>query len=256
MLTLLIATTLAFTSPQDASPPTEERIELAVDELEAAFRTRDDVKKLEAINAHKDVDAKEVVEVFARALRDSSLEVRKSAVDALRWLKHPESLNELHKQLKRRRKSEEDKELLPSLVKAIGEHHDPKSIKLLASNAFEYKGGEALRARILALGNIRSKESVTAVMKLMHAAKRETIQNHMKQFRLSLMVLTATDHGESQDRWTEWWNKNKQKFEIAKKAPKLPPKEEALWNRYWGYEYEIVRGKRRRKRGSDPEKSR
>lgn len=256
MLTLLLTATLAIASPQDPAPPTEKRIELAVDELETAFRTKDEAKKLAAIDAHKEIEAEEVAEFFAQAIKDKSVEVQKSALDALRWMKHPESLTQLHKMLKRKHPISKDKELSPLLLRAIGQHRDPKSIKLLSSNVFDDQSRDAIRARILGLGNIRSKDSVVALMKLMHVAKREDVQSVMREFRIALMVLTATDKGTSQDLWNEWWNKNKKRFKVAEKAPKLPPEEDRAWKRYWGYEYEMARDKRRRERGSDPEEKR
>ena len=69
------------------------------------------------------------------------------------------------------------------------------------------------------------------------------------------MVLTAEDHGRSQDHWNKWWNKNKKTFKVSPKAPRLPKDEDIFWKQYWGYEYELSRDKRRKKRGTDPEKN-
>ncbi len=256
MLTLLAIATLTLAPPQDPAPPTEKQIELAVDELETALRGKDEAKKLAAIDAHKDVDAKAVAKVLGRAVKDKSVEVRKSAIEALRWMEHPESLGQLHSMLKSKRSPARGEETLALLIKAIGQHADPSSIDLLSNKVFEGATRDVVRARILGLGNIRSKESVQALMQLMNVARREHVQAYMTHFRLALMVLTETDQGTSQNLWTKWWNKNKKSFKVAEKAPKLPPEEDRYWKTYWGYEYEMARDKRRRKRGSDPEKGR
>ncbi len=255
MLTLLVAATLALAPAQDITPPTEERVELAVNELEAAFKSKDEEKKLQAIEAHKDVEAKDVAELLGRAVKDDSDKVKESALGALRWMLHPESLDQLHSLLKRDRTLVKNEALYTLLLKAIGQHRNPKSIPYLTSNEIDSKVPGPTQARILGLGNIRSKDSVAALIRMMHTANRSDIQNFMPRFRLSLMLLTSTDQGLSQDEWTSWWNKNKRTLEVAKEAPKLPPDEDVYWKSYWGYEYELARDKRRRKRGTDPDKS-
>ena len=100
---------------------------------------------------------------------------------------------------------------------------------------------------------IRHKESVEAVFGMMQKAGPLKVQGAMKEFRLSLMVLTGQDQGESRDLWVRWWQDNKKTFEIPKKPPRLPAPLQKQWDYYWGLYHVEGRKKERTDRGDDPE---
>ena len=253
MLALALVTILALPPQQEEPGPTPERVELALESLKEAKRAKDANAKIQIIAAHGEIAASKVAKVLATFLRDKDDKVKRRTLEALRWNEDPEALAQLHQRLEKGT-FDKHEELLPLLLKAIGQHADESSIPLMSSNAFMTKNRAAVRARILSLGHIRSKASVDALVQLMHSAKREHVQSYMLEIRLSLMILTEQDHGRSQDFWIKWWNKNKKKFKVAEKPPKLPANEDRAWKTYWGYEYEIARDKRRRDRGSDSKK--
>jgi hypothetical protein len=107
----------------------------------------------------------------------------------------------------------------------------------------------------MGMGNIRGKESVDALIKMMslgsmnRGAKRR-YAGFSDDFRLSLIVLTGTDHGTNPELWERWWRKNKKGFEPSAKPTPLPKSLRYRWDRYWGGGQDYTREVRREDRGN------
>ena len=233
--------------------PDRKAVATAVAAIKEGMRSKEISERLAVLAEHGELPAKEVCVVVAKAVKDKDETVRQRAVDALRFNQHDEALSQLHKFAKRDKSVRKDEDLLTLVIKGIGHHADVDSIPVLTDDVFTHKTTPPIRARIYSLGKIRSTKSVQALINLMNTTQRQRVQNHMRDFRLALMVLTARDEGTSQDHWIRWWNKNKKTFKVAEKEPVLPDKENRKWKGYWGIEYEVVRDKRRKDRGGDPE---
>jgi hypothetical protein len=256
LLTALLTFAPAAQTPPTTPPPDPAAVKAAVAELTQAFAKGKSPERIEAITKNSKVVDAAVVKCIVKGLSDDDMKVQGAAIDALRYMQHPDAFTALQDLLKRdktEKKIEKDVELYTKLIKAIGQHGNKASVPLLAENVFgstEYKVAEA---RVLALGNIRAKESVEELIGMMRTAGREKVQPYMQTFRMSLMVLTGVDQGASQDSWTTWWNEHKGDFKVPAAAPPLPKEMQMRWDYFWGNGLTYERNKKRGDRGDDPE---
>lgn len=218
--------------------PDPEEVKAAVEAFELAFKKGKSGERKQAIEEFGELNDPEVVAWLAKGLKDKDNLVRAASVEALRWQKNPKALDALHQSLKRDKTMKKVDALHEALIKAIGQHASSESIDFLTDGALADAPREVTIARIYSLGNIRDTKSVEELMGMMtktgRASKRGgASQPLMKQFAISLEVLTAEDHGQDENAWAKWWRANKKTFEVSEKAQVLPPKVARLWNSYW-----------------------
>jgi hypothetical protein len=249
----LTATLLLAPPPQEqkVDPPDPKRVEQAVTELEQAFKKGDAEARTAAIARNAEVLDADVVAWIERGLRDKTDAVRQGAIEALRYMDHPDALEALESTYRRDRKLRKDPEAFAALLRAIGQHGSPSSIELLADDVWSVQDQGVVRARLYSLGHIRDPRSVRALLGEMKAAGRQRIQPHMEDFRLALMVLTGADQGASQDLWIKWWNDHKDGLEVAPEEPALPKRQAQSWAYYWGRGRVDERPRKRTGRGQD-----
>lgn len=251
MLTVLLSTVLTVAPAAQDPGPSAERVKEAVAALEKAFDKGEAADRVAALQAGAQVVDAAVIEWIEKGLKDREADVKKAAIESLRYMSHPDALSALHKSYKRDKKLLADEELGPALLKAIGQHGSESSIEILADNPFSPRNHKAIQARILGLGNIRSNESVEELMAVMVKIGRHKAQPFMGEFRLALMRLTGADNGKSVDLWTEWWNDAKKKLEVSKEPPLLAKNDQRKWDYFWGNPKKYERGDRRGDRGGD-----
>ena len=255
MLTLFAA--IVLTSPADGqrtAPADPQRVKAAVAELQKAYKDGEAKDRIQAIERASAVVDAQVVEWVARGLRDQ-VEVQRSAIEALRWMDHPDALKQLEETARRDKRLQKEAALYAGLLRAIGQHASASSIEILTEELWEVRDHAVIQARILSLGRIRTPAAVEALIGLMKVAGPMKIQPFMDDFRLSLMVLTGADQDTSQELWLHWWNDNKGKLKVEPTAPPLPRLLQLKWDYYWGKEMRKERAPRRGERGrDDPEK--
>jgi len=256
MLSLLLAVPLVLCQDDSVQVPDPKLVAETVERLEKALKSGEKREKTGALDEAGKVLAPEVVKAIARGFKDSDPEVKQATIQALRWMDHPDALGTLHRTFKTDRAIKKDEELQASLLKAIGQHASVSSIDLLADDVFGTIEYGPIRARLLGLGRIRSKESVEALIGLLKSTNQRTVDRYSGDFRLSLMVLTGTDQGPNSTAWIRWWNEHRKEFEVSAERPKLPRAETMRWTDYWGLEEDHGRTKRREDRGDDPERRR
>lgn len=252
----LLATAVLIACPvavDDDEGPSPEEVRAAVAELEEGLEAEELADRTLALQRAALVVHPDVIEVVVDAIRDDEQDVRRAALEALRWMHHEDALDALHGQLKKNKKLKKEPELYALLIKAIGQHANPESVDLVSDDLFSVRDEDVVRARIRSLGRIRSEDSVAALIDIMRSAKRKDVQRYMGDLRVSLMVLTGVDNGLDQDRWTAWWNDNKRDLEVREQPHLLPENEQRMWSYYWGDERPMTRGERREDRGDDPE---
>ena len=223
---------------QDQAKPDPKRVEAAVDEITTALKeAKSSDERIAAIRKNQDVVDAKVVAAIERGFKDKDPGVQAAAVDALGRMPHPEALEALHKLYKSdKERLKDDEKLLPLVFKAIGRHGSEKSIDILSDDLFSQRTFPAIQARVLALGNIRSKKSLEALIDMMNKAGPRQVNDYMNLFRQSLLRLSGEDQGPDSAMWQKWWRDNKDKFEVSKEVPKLPEIAETAWNEYWGIE--------------------
>ena len=222
--------------PADPELPTPERIEQATEALGQAFKKGKTQERLEALEKHGSVNDPKVVDLIAKGLKDKEAAVQLAAVEALRWMPHPDALGELHGTFKRDKKLRKNPALYEAYVWAIGQHGSEASIDLLVDGALASAPRKVQEARIHALGHIRSKRSVEELMDLLQKTGRgwrRGGQPMMAEISSSLHVLTGEDFGRDEETWLDWWRKNEKDFEITASPEGLGKREERAWKRLW-----------------------
>jgi HEAT repeat protein len=256
MLSLILSAFLLAT-PQEGAPqpvaPTPEQIAEVRDALDQAYRSDDPERIQAALDAAREVPDRVVVRKVLKALGDKRSEVRLAAITSLRWLTHPDALTALHK-LARERKTIKDPATMAAVLRAIGQHASPSSVAILARSPFEPDDHACRRTRVLALGRIRTRTSLEALLGILAQTNPRgdaRIKPHMREVRLSLMILTGLDRGSSPALWEEWWRDNRKTFEISPEPPLLPRDLRLLWDGFWGLPQDYARVRRREDRGGD-----
>lgn len=250
--------------PEGPPPPAPELVEAAEEALEAAFDDGKAPERIAAIEEHGGVHAPEVLRWLEKGLKDKELTVKAAAVEALRWFPDEKALKALHRVALKDKALRDDGALFAATLKAIGQHGDPASIEVLLDGALASNPKEVGVARIYALGHIRDAASVEELFSLMQKTGRTrgpkgrggAVQPLMKEFAISLHVLTGEEFGESEKKWTAWWKEHGKRFEVSEEAVGLDPKVRRFWERYWANpkdkaEEEEEGGRRRRRRGGD-----
>ena len=237
-IVFLLSSALTAIPQEPGARPDPKRVEAAVAEIEGAFKegkTADE--KVAAIRKNKEVLDARVITAITKGFKDKDQAVQAAAIDALGRMDHPEALEGLHRLYKAdKQRLKDDEKILPLLLKSIGRHGSEKSVDLLADDVFLQRTFPAIQARVLSLGNIRSKKSVEALMDIMAKAGTRQVNDYMNLFRQSLVRLTGADQGPDSAMWTKWWQDNKAKLEVSKEVPKLPEIAEKAWSEYWGGE--------------------
>ena len=233
-----------------AAEPTPERVGAAVADLRAAYAQKDLDLLVGALAANR-VSASKVVALLAKGLDHKSPKIRQAALEALRFTPHTLALRKLHNLCKRNSKLCEDEQLGPLLYKAIGQHGQVSSIPFLTDKLLSVVNPDIIRARIFALGHIRDRKAIDALIELQRAAKPGVVARYARALRMSLMQVTGVDRGESAERWRSWWSDHKAKFEVPEHPPLLPNDLQRAWDSFWGLKRVEQRGQRREDRGGD-----
>jgi hypothetical protein len=234
---LLCAVRLSAQGPSPEQP---------VKALESAFRDGGEEARVEAIRVNGRVPDERVVALVDDGLRDPSRAVRREAITALGWNPSSAALDRLTQEYWKNTALRDDAELHALLIKAIGRHGSPKSIAVLVDSPFRNLTLENGTARIMGLGNIRSDESVKALVDLSKRAAPNRgrrggedawSETFGPAFRVALTVLTGQDLGMSRAAWQKWWSDNQKGFAVAPARPAVPDDVSKFFEQYWEVPY-------------------
>jgi hypothetical protein len=258
---LLLVAASGYPSRADARPheahadvdePSPERVAEVRAALDEARRTGDPAGIVAALDSAQDVPHPGVVADVVAILDDEREGVQLAAVTSLRWLAHPDALDALE-ELARNGKRMRSPAFAAAVLRGLGQHADPGSVALLARTPFEPPDHACVRARVLALGRIRTVDSLETLIRMLgatHGARGERrLKAHMEAVRTSLLLLTGLDLGSSPELWEDWWRENRRGFRIPAETPLLPKELREPWDRYWGLPTVYAREKRREDRG-------
>lgn len=243
---LLLSFCLAGGEPQQADA---QRVKSALAELEAAWKSGSASDRVHAIQTQGAVRDAEVVKLVARGLHDKETDVQHAAVEALRFVGHPDALKELQTLARDEKSFRKDPVLRAALFKAVGQYGQASSIGVLADDFGTLEDDHLVQARILGLGRIRTHEALEKLFEMLKLAGPQRLPLLMPDFRLALVVLTGADQGLSQAGWQAWWNDNRAKWKFAELPPELPKDLERRWKVYWGEMQDDYRPRKRSERG-------
>lgn len=210
--------------------------------------------KVELIWQAVEFPHEDVVELLEDGVDDKQHEVRLAALDVLGLIDHADAMKYLAKLAKKDKRLQKDEELAAQLFKSLGRYGDEGNLDLFTKGILNTQG-KVFQARVLALGKIRTKESVEELLGIMNGGGgggrlgAKSIA-YMDQLRLSLHALLGEDAGATRDKWQAWWNANRRDLEVRPEEPELEGQLGRRWERYWsqdtrdtGEEQEDERGR-------------
>lgn len=251
LLGLCVVVALSF----GQGAPDAVKVKAAVAEIERVFRDGDGPARVKAVQAAAQFVDPEVIARIAKGLKDKDLEVERAAMEALRFMPHPEAAKALVDAAKRDPRFKKAPERHAALLRAIAQHGAEDSIEVLAADLGNENDAGVLRARIWGLGRVRSKASVDKLIELLRALGPTKSASAMPDFRTALMVLTGVDQGTSGESWIAWWTAERARSVIAARPAALPRAAQYAWDLYWGEDRPTDRPVPRADRGKgDPEK--
>ncbi|MCI0341801.1 MAG: HEAT repeat domain-containing protein [Planctomycetales bacterium] len=207
-------------APADAPPPADPPA-LAPEDALAGFRKgareKDPVLRATALRGIAAARPPGASKDVAPLLADPDPVVRGLAAEALGALGEPAAAPAL---LKAWKAAAAEPRLALPVARALASTPDPVAIAPLSAGL---AAGESLavgRARLAALGRIRDKRAVDALVGLLGevSGKKELLEPAVAALR----ALTGEDQGENAAAWREWWKKSKAKFAFPA-PPEAPP---------------------------------
>lgn len=242
---LLAAVLPLFLPFQDVKP--EDPAKAALTALKEAARAKDTLVLQNALFKAGQVSDKKVVSAIGKHMTHKDRNVRLAAAEALRWMEHGDAWKALEGGL---RKNKKDEDLVLAIYRGIGQHADPKAVKALSSNMWTSPNRKVVEIRIHALGRVRDKSSVEALVKMMLSGKPKGLGHHWQALRSSLELLTGEDHGNDAVAWNSWWSKVRSKFEVPPQPFTLSRKAQAKVDKLWQSPAE-AEAERKKGRGKD-----
>ena len=239
MLTTLCLSLLPFlpvtTQEADAAAEAEREARVAASraDLAEAVKGGEAGPLLEVLTrAGRTADA-EVVAGVAGLLKHRHGEVRLGALEALRFNADPAAADALLKAGKDR-KLLADPASAEAYYMALGQKADPRAVKLLAKGLTGTEGGDkVVRARILALGRIRTNEAVEELYGVLVSGAGRRAHPQMRELHLALTVLTGAEVESNRNAWQRWWNDHRRDLEVSAELPELERRTQKTWERAW-----------------------
>ncbi|MHC4136747.1 MAG: HEAT repeat domain-containing protein [Planctomycetota bacterium] len=220
----------------------------AVKRLDGAFRKKDEILQLDAIEDSAHVEDPAVIQRIAKGLRSNSPAVKSAAMRALGKMRHPNALKALHNLYRSDRNLRKSDDLFVLLLRSIAQHEDPSSVRILSDNPFRGLTVANGIARIMGLGNIRVKKSAEALIQAGRKsaghgggravkASAEWEGRFDMAYRTAMTILTGEDVGLSGPAWDEWWRGNRRTLKMSPERPKVPASVQEYWEQYWKKPY-------------------
>lgn len=232
VLPLLFA--LAQEPPAPEPAPKEAAAQIAAalkdDDVDAAAAVLDELGRR---------DAKEIVAAVAPALEHRDPTLRAAALAALRYNPNAAAVDALLR-VKKAKAWNEDPEARAEYFYALGQKADARALAILTEDmkSAAKKDDPVMRARVHALGRVRSKAALEALVALLSASGgRSGRHPYWNEIHLALQALTGAEHGEQPNDWIAWWNDAKKDYPLPQDPPKLPPAAAEAWDALWADPY-------------------
>ena len=153
--------------------------------------------------------------IAKNGLKDRDLAVREEAAVLLGRMGCREVVGTLTKAMK---SNEKEVNVYLAIITALGDIGDPKAIPYLSKDFWNQKeaatGIRMANAKINALGQIRSRKSVDALIDMLYVGGPGAMAALSGSLTRALEGLTGQRFGWDRDRWKDWWKKNRSKVKL------------------------------------------
>jgi len=223
LLLSLLAVPQAVVAP-DAVPKADPK--------EAAKKIRNAIKQgsapaLATIDTFGKIAAKEVTAALATGLKFKDEAVQIAAIRALRYNEDKSAFTELYR-VRGTKLIMSKAEVAAEYYLALGQHRNKKALPFLVRDLrAKGKRDRVIGPRLLALGRIRDRASVDAIIKFLRSSRGK-----LSEAITSLVVLTGRKES-SWINWARWWKKNRMTFRIPAEEPELDKKRARSWTSTW-----------------------
>jgi HEAT repeat protein len=226
---VLLGAALAAQEPAAPDP------KLVLAQLQQALANKEPAIAVDAVQRLGRTADDEVVKLLAKTLQHKEAEVQRAALQALRFNPQPSALTALLaanlEQLL------DDDDTAAEFYFALGQKADQKALPLLSKGLRVDKGSKVVRARILAIGRIRSPQAVEELMRLLKSGggggKNGRGNNpHMADLRVALAALTGEDFGNDDSAWIHWWGEHDEGYRLPKSV-ELQKQVARQWDSLW-----------------------
>ncbi len=227
-------------SPTEVQQPQLPAPKEAAKRLRDTLKAKDDAASIAALKELGTLADPLITKEVNKALKFQSPEVMVAALEALRFNPDPSALKYLT-QARKNKELHKNTQLAVAYAYALGQKASPKCIPALTDNLNATSGvpAEVLKAKISALGRIRDKDAVEAIMDYCNTTRRGGrnvggINNIMREAQRSLFILTGVDQGSSLEAWKDWWYDARKTIKISKEPwPLENPKIQRQWEQLW-----------------------
>jgi hypothetical protein len=236
--------------PQD--PPAEEadaEVDAEMEKIKAgeaaaqikeALKSKEEIVMVASLETLGQIKSKLVTKEVSKALKIKKEAVQFAAIQALRFNEDPTALDYLLK-VRKEKSIQENVKTAVEYAYALGQKGDRKAIPALEDNlvATSKTPKEVINAKVLALGHIRHKDSVEAILDFAKTTvggirRGGSNKKVSREVRGSLSILTGTDQGESLSAWEDWWYDHRSKFKMSKVEGELDDERaQRTWTKLW-----------------------
>jgi hypothetical protein len=230
--------------PEPAEQPAAEIVEIepeeAAAEIKEALKSKEEIVMVAALQNLGQVPSKLVTKEVYKGLKIKKPTVQQAAIEALRYNEDPTALSYLLK-VRREKSIQEDPKSAEAYAYALGQKGDRKAIDALTDDLIgtSTTPTSVIKAKVLALGHIRHKDSVEAIFDYNNTTvwggrRRGGVRKISRESQIALSILTGQDFGDSRDSWIGWWSDNKSKFKMSETEwPLDNERAQRAWTKLW-----------------------
>jgi hypothetical protein len=232
-LTCILLAVLGSLPAQDNGAKPERELSAREIGRQAAKRIKDVVKEddveaiVETLRETGRIDDVDVVRAVGGLVKDERAEVRWAAIRCLRFNPNEKAGSELISAAKRKDIAD-DPTVLAEVLRGIGQHRDPRSLRMLAEGfGPKREPVPVAEARIDAVSRIQTPDAIDTLVKF--ARSGFVAKDLEERIATALAGQTGEDLGMELRPWVLWWTQSKQGYRFPEEERPGP----AAWARIW-----------------------
>jgi HEAT repeat protein len=205
--------TRPFEVPSEEIKLSEEEVKKLVEDFKLELKNPDSMARVDAVRQVGRIRHTDIAKAIAKALTDKDPAVRKTAAEALAYQADKATMKALCKTLPLN-KGKPD--VQAAILKALGAIGDWRALPAVTKDLMRPGQPEVTKARIVALGNIRHRDSIQNLIDFMQRWGR-AMRDYAKPLQESLKKLTGKDFGRNRNAWKAWWDRSKKTWRFPRK---------------------------------------